>query len=226
MNLFLKEIKDFSKNNWWIYIIFSICLFFIYKTNSWNIIEISLVFLFHFLWDVFMMMMWDYYSKKEINKWSLNQIWWFLTFFSIWLYSWLRNWKWNYLLPQALFIWPSLKWYFNDIKKKNIKFLNYKIVIIFWFIVLYVYYKYKLIENIWYLIQIIGFIIFSLSLVLYNERKKYFWSLIWIWLTTLGTSIILYYSFMQKEVVWTDISYTLLPFTVFVFYIKNIKKYL
>lgn len=226
MNIFLKEIKDFSKNNRWIYLIFLLCLFFIHKTNSWNIIEITLVFLFHFLWDIFMMMMWDYYSKKEINKWSLSQIWWFLTFLLIWLYSWLKNWKWNYLLPQALFIWPSLKWYFNDLKNKKIKFIDYKIVLVFWIIIIYIYYKFWLIENIWYLIQIIGFITFSLALVLENEKNKYLWSLIWIWFTTLWSSIILYYSFTQKNVVWTDISYTLLPLTVFAFYLKNFKKYL
>ncbi len=131
MNLLLKEIKLFSKQNWWIYIIFIICLFIIYKTGSWNLVEISLIFALHFLWDAFMMMMWDYYANKDYKKWTLSQIWGFTTFFVIWLYAWLSNWKWNYLLPQTVFIWPAIKWYFEEVKNKKSKILDYKIVLFF-----------------------------------------------------------------------------------------------
>ena len=226
MNIFLKEIKDFSKKNWWIYIVFFISLTIIYKTESWNIIEILIVFLFHIFWDIFMMMMWDYYSKKELNKWTLSQIWGFFTFTSIWLYAWLNNWKWNYILPQAIFIWPALKWYFKIIKWKNYKFFDYKIVLFAWFIIAYIYYKLWILYNIWIFVQVFGFIVFPLGLILENEYKKYFLSLIWIWLITMWSWIILYKSFLLKNITWTDISYTLLPLTVFVFYIKNLKKYL
>ena len=123
MNIFIKELKLFSKQNWWIYIIFIICLFIIYKTGSWNIIEVCLVFMFHFIWDVFVMMMWDYYSKKENKKALYSQIWSFIIFWIIWIYAWLSAWKWSYLVPQILFFWPIIKWFNPSFKWLNAYFM-------------------------------------------------------------------------------------------------------
>jgi hypothetical protein len=127
MEILLKEIKKFSKQNWWIYVIFLICLFLIYITNSWNLIEVSLVFMFHFLWDLCIMMMWNYYIQNEEQKALKAQIWSFLIFSIIWIYTWLTAWKWSYLIPQLLFCWPIVKWYFP-----KIKWLDYKFVSLVW----------------------------------------------------------------------------------------------
>jgi len=134
MNLLFKELKIFSKQNWWIYIIFIICLFVIYKTDSWNLIEVSLVFLFHFIWDICIMMMWDFHSKWKEKKALYAQIWSFTIFSLIWIYAWISAWKWSYLVPQLLFIWPIIKW-FNI----NLKWLNYKFMIWVWALVLILY---------------------------------------------------------------------------------------
>ena len=221
MQKFLYEIKKFSKNNWWIYLIFLACLFVIYKTNSWNLLEVVLVFFFHFLWDIFIMMMWDYLVVKEEKKALYSQTVSFIIFSLIGIYAWITKNNWNYLIPQSLFIWPLIKWFC-----RKIKFANYKFLIFIWVIVFSFYYYFWLIQNIWTIIQILGFIIFPIALVLDNEKLKYFFSLIWIFFIFLGSAYFLYLWFINKNIVWTDLSYTLLPLTVLVVYLKNFRNYL
>jgi len=221
MNILIKEIKKFSKENWWVFVMFFICLFLIYITNSWNLLEVSTVFWFHFLWDLCVMIMWNYYANNENDKALKAQTGSFIIFGLIWIYTGLTSWKWNYLIPQLLFCWPIIKWYFP-----KIKFIDYKFISFIWILVLILYFSFGLINNIWIFIQILWFIIFPISLVINNEKIKYFWSLIWIIFIFLGSITFLYNGFIEKNIIWTDLSYTLLPLTVVVFYLKNIKKYL
>ena len=221
INWLIKELKIFLKNNWWIFIIFFICIFLIYKTNSWNIYEVSLLFVFHFLWDLCVMMIGDYYSNKEERKWLLAQVGSFTIFGLIWIYAGYFQWKWSYLAPQILFIWPIIKWF-----NKKLSWINYKFISFVWILLFIAYYYFSIISNIWTFIQVLWFIIFPISLILKNDKKRYFWNLIWIWFIFLGSVFMLYQWFIHKNIIWTDLSYTLLPFTVFVFYLKNLKKYI
>ena len=221
MNILILEIKKFSKENWWIYIMFFICLFLIYKTDSWSLLEVSIVFAFHFLWDVFVMMMWDYYTKNENKKALKSQIWSFIIFGLIWIYTWITANKWSYLIPQLLFFWPIIKW-FNP----KFKWLDYKFLSLIWIIVFIFYYSIWLISNIWVFIQILWFILFPIALIIEKERIRYFLSLIWISFIFIWSAFFLYNWFMEKNIIWTDLSYTLLPLTVVIFYLKNLKKYL
>lgn len=221
MNILILEIKKFSKENWWIYIMFFICLFLIYKTDSWSLLEVSIVFAFHFLWDVFVMMMWDYYTKNENKKALKSQIWSFIIFGLIWIYAWITANKWSYLIPQLLFFWPIIKW-FNP----KFKWLDYKFLSLIWIIVFIFYYSIWLISNIWVFIQILWFILFPIALIIEKERIRYFLSLIWISFIFIWSAFFLYNWFMEKNIIWTDLSYTLLPLTVVIFYLKNLKKYL
>ena len=226
MNILLKELKIFSTSNWWVYIIFIICLLFIYKTDSWNIFEISLVFFLHFLWDLFVMMMVYYNSNNEAKKWSLSQAWSFLMFFIVWLYAWLKDWKWSYMIPMITFLLPNIRWTLKNFYNKTFRFLDYRLSILFWIFILFLYYSFWMINNLWIFIQILWFILFPLWLMLDNEKIKYFISMIWIWFITIWSSFFLYYGYLELNITWIDISYTLLPLTVFVFYIKNLKSYL
>lgn len=226
MNIFFSELKAFSKANWWVFIIFFICIWIIYKTNTWNIFEISIIFFLHFLWDLFVMMMWDYLKNAEKKKWAFYQILSSIIFNIIWFYAFIFNAKPNYLISNIMFFLVSLKHYFLDIKWKDIRFLNYKLSIIVWCFVLGVFYKLNFIANFWQLLQVLSFILFAIFLILDNQRVKYFWSLVSIWLMVLAWAWETYNSFLLSNVKWVDISYTLLPLTVFVFYLKNLKSYL
>lgn len=225
MNLLLKELVIFSKSNWWIYIIFFLCIFIIWYTNTWNILEVSLVFIAHFLWDLFIMMMWSYYSIWEMKKWTFSQIWSYIVFWLIWLYAWITQWKWSYLIPQLSFLFPNIKWYFRDVKNKNINFLNWKLSFLVWIIVFWLFYYFWLINNIWNLVQVLWFVLFPLALMIDTNKNRYFLSLIWIFAIAFGSGYEFILSFLSWKVVWVDISYTLLPLTVFIFFLKDIKKY-
>lgn len=226
INLFLKEVKNFSKQNWWIYIMFVLCLSIIYKTNTWNILEISIVFLMHFVWDIFSMMMWDFYINNENKKWTIFQLLSGFIFIIVAIYAFIFNWKVNYLLSQILFWFAGAKSYFYDIKWKKYKFFNYKVSIILWIILtLFVVYT-NIINGFGQILQMISFVIFSTFLVVENPKSKYFWLLLWAFLMAIASWIEVYNSFLLWNIKWMDISYTLLPFTVFVFYFKSVKKYL
>ncbi|MFK7779837.1 MAG: hypothetical protein QM490_01705 [Candidatus Gracilibacteria bacterium] len=220
-NLLLKEIKLFSKQNWWIYIIFIICLFVIYKTNSGNLLEVSIVFLIHFFGDICVMLMGDFFSKNENKKALLAQIGSFIIFGGIGIYAGITAGKWSYLVPQLLFFWPIVKGF-----KQDIKWLNSYFMIVVGIFVLFGYYYLGLIKSLSIFIQILGFIIFPISLILTKNSYKYFGSLVGIGFIFLGSALLLYNGFIEKNVIGTDLSYTLLPFTVFIYYLKLIKKYI
>lgn len=224
IKLLIEEIKIFSKNNWWIYIIFVLCLGIIYKTNTWNIFEISTIFIFHFLWDLFVMMMVYYFWIKENKKWLLFQILNFFVFFSLWIYAWLTGWKRHYLLPDLAFILPSIKEYFLLFRQKVLKFLNWKLSIFINIIIFFINYYIWMFSTLSNTIQIFWFSFFSIWLILISEKLKYFISMFWIFLITLWSFLSVYYSFLESDIKWIDISYALLPLTVLVFYIKNFKK--
>lgn len=234
INLILKELKNFIKNNWWIFIILFICLFFVWKTNYWNIYEVIILFIVQFAWDLCVMIMWDYYSKinwkdkKQDLKYKTFGLYAqtisFIIFGFIWLYAGFYKWTWSYLLPQLLFIRPLIQWY---LELFNIKFkITWKFSLFVWILLFWIYYFLWLITNIWILIQVLWFIMFPIALILNNEKRKYFLSLIWIFFIFLGSLLLLINGFFIHNISWVDVSYTLLPFTVFVFYLKNLKKYL
>lgn len=226
MNLLFKEVKKFSCDNWWIYIIFILSIFIIWYTNTWNLIEIVFIFFLHFLWDIFIMMSWDYYSKKDYDKGRIAHIFNFLTFLIIWFYSIFRFWEWQYILANILFAFPALKSYLLFKNNEKIKYLNIYIYLLLSFIILFLYIYFNLINSIYSFIQVIWFIIFAMALSLNRESIRYFLSITWTFLISLGSFIGLYFNFIAWNILWTTLSFALLSLTVFVFYLKNLKKYL
>jgi hypothetical protein len=226
LKILLKELKIFAKSNWWIFIVFILCLILIYYTNSWNIIEVSIVFFLHFLGDLSVMIMVYYFSIKNNKYWAWFQIIQFFIFTILWLYAWFSAWKWHYLLPQIVFILPAIKSYFLEFKWKNISLLNAKTSIFLNIFIIFINYYLGLLSSINNIIQIFWFFFFSFALILIWEKEKYIYSLIWIFLITLGSFLSVYKSFLVSDIKWIDISYFLLPLTILVFYIKNFKQFI
>lgn len=226
MKEIVSELKKFLKLEWWIFIIFFICLVFIFATKTWNIWEILIVFFFHCLADVFMMTMWKCYSSWDLRKWWIFQLFANLIFFLIAMYSWIFNWKWNYILAQIWFSFATIKNYIFDVKWKKLKFLDWKLLLIIMTFVSFFYYYFWFITSFWVFVQFLGFIISPLALTINNEKNKYFWFLIWTFIMTIWSAIILFESYLKWHIVWVDISYFLLPLTVCISYFKNLKKYL
>ncbi len=226
MKEIVSELKNFLKLEWWVFIIFFICLVFIFATKTWNIWEILIVFLFHCVWDIFIMTMWKCYSNWDLRKWGIFQLLWNLTIWFIWFYSWIFNWKWNYVVAQVWFYYSALRNYLLNVKWKRLDFLDWKLFLILMFLVSFFYYYFWFITSFWVFIQFLWFVIFPLWLILDNDKNKFFVSIFWIFIMTLGSVIILYESYLKGNIIWVDISFTLLPLTVLVSYIKNLKRFI
>ena len=226
MNILILEIKKFSKENWWIYIIFTICLITIWYTEKWSILEVVLVFCAHFLWDLFMMMMWEYYSKKKFKEWAISQALWNVVFLLIWIYAILKSSEWQYFLPTFAFIMWAVKTYFLQVKSKDIKFLNIYSVLIVNLAIFLIYIYFGLFNSYYSYIQFLGFTIWSSWLILQDSKNRYTYYVLGTFLIALGSFIWIYINFFKWIVLWTNISYFLLPLTVVIFYLKNLKKYL
>ena len=226
MNLLLKELRKFAKNNWWVFIVLFLCLIVIYITWRWNIYEVLIIFLLHFLGDLLIMMMWDYYAIKKYKEWSITQFWSSIIFTIISLYAWFIFGKWHYLLPQISFWLSAFKSYFKEVRKKDIIFINWGLLVLVNIIIIIIDYYLWFIWTIYYFIQILWFALFSTALVLKNDKVKYFISLAWIFMVPFWALISVYYSFLGWSIKGVDISYMLLPLTVLIVYLKNLKKYL
>lgn len=172
-----------------------------------------------------MMMMWDYYAQNDKKKWGIYQILSMATFTIISIYAFIFNGKLNYLISQIVFWMSSLKAYF-DIKKSNQKIFNYKTIFWLGILIIWGYMYFDIIHGFWAYLQIIWFILFAAFLSINDEKIKYFWSLVAIFFIFVSSGIETYNSFLIADIKGIDISFFLLPLTVFIFYFKNIKKYL
>ncbi len=224
MNLLLREIQLFSKSNWWIYIIFLICIFIIWKTETGNIFEITLIVFFHFLWDIFMMMMWDSYAIKDYKKWNIYQLFWFLIISSVCVYSFFSFWESQYLLLQILFGFSALKSFLSVINGKYVFYFHPAVSFI---LAIFIGYFFLSSEHSFYsTLQLFWLSLIAFSLALESDRKKYFLFLFWNFICIIASWIWVYVNFLDGNVFGTSISFTLFPLTVFVFYLKNLKSYL
>lgn len=226
MNIFLKELKTFFRLNFWVFLIFFISLFIIFITNNWSLLEILIVFSFHFLWDLFVMMFSDFYKDKNYKKWSLFQILSTSVFLLIWIYGVFKSNEWQYFIINILFITAWIKSYFLYTKSINLSFINHKSQLILFFIILLFCFYFRLFSSIYWLLQFIWMSIFSIALVETRDNYRYFWSLFWLSFLLIGSVLWIYSNFLSWEILWTTLSYFFLPLSVFIFYIKNLRSYI
>lgn len=226
MNLLLKELKIFSKNSWGVYAVFFICLFIIWYTERWSIFEVSLIFIAHFLWDLLMMMMWAYYAEKKYKEWAITQALWNFVFLFIWFYAILKSAEWQYFLPTFAFIMWAIKTYFLQVKSKNISFLNGYTVLFLNTIVFFIYLHFNLFWSLYSYIQFLGFTVWAIGLIIQNPKERYIYYVWWTSLIAIWSFMWIYANYIDWNILGTSVSYFLLPFTVVIYYLKNIKKHL
>lgn len=225
MNIIFQELKNFSKQNFWVYIMLIIYLFIIWATEKWSILEVFIVFIVHFIWDLCLMMMWSYYAKKNFTYWAISQVLWASVFFLIWIYAIFKSWEWQYFLPNIAFIMWSVKTYYLQVKSKDIKFLNIYSVLIVNFIILLIYLYFWLFTSLYSFIQFIGFCLWSSALILQDSKKRYTYYIIATMIIAIWSFIWIIQNYQIWNIVWTSVSNFLLPLTVVIFFLRNFKKY-
>ena len=225
LHVFLQELKKFAIKEWWIFLMFFISLFIVGYTASGNILEISLVFTFHFLADLFVIMMYFEYSQKNLITGSWYQAIACIIFTLIGIYSGLSTQDWQYLIPQAAFILVAIKNIYKDAYKKDLSYINGKTAVMGNILVIIVCILLQVTDEYPVWIQIFGFAGFSSALAMDEGKRRYLFSLISVFLVTFGSGLVLLNLFLLKEVTGVSISYTLLPLTVFLSFLSLWKRY-
>lgn len=233
LSLFFDEVKKFSITNWWLYIVYAIILAIIFFFEQKKIGFIVLISSGHFIADIFIMMMFTAYSQNSFRLGSYFQIVSMLLFLILKVLSGIVNSHWHYPTSDVIYALSAYKNYQFDIKKKEIKVLTPLLLsILSLFIVMAMIYfdlhsKIKFLRTPWQLIQTIGIFSFGISLsIIKNEKKRYYFSILSLAVMILGSALVIIDSVIKNNnVSGLDISYALLPLTVLIFYIKQIKQY-
>jgi hypothetical protein len=226
MNLLLKEFKKFSRENWWVYLLFIWALIVVAYTWNWNLVEIILLFIANFFANICVMAMQDSFSEKNPKLWTLYQVLGTIIFLILGVYWLFYLWQSQYILWQIAYILSAVKTYFYFNKNTDLKLINAKLLSflnIIFFVIFYIYFANN---NIALLIQAIWFWFSSTWFVVLDDKKRYFTILIWTWLIIIGSLLITYNSFIAWNLDWIALGYFILSWTVGIYFIKLLKKYL
>ena len=226
MNILLKEFKKFSRENWWVYILFFWAMWIVWYTWNWNLTEIILLFIANFFANICIMAMQDSFSEKKPKIWTSYQVLWTAIFLVLGVY-WLIYLKQSqYILWQVAYILSAIKTYFYFNKNIDLKIINAKLLILINIIFLILFYIYFANNSISLLIQAIWFWFSSTWFVILDDKKRYFTILIWTWLIIIGSLFITYNSFNAGNLDWIALWYFILSGTVWIYFLKLLKKYI
>lgn len=224
-----KEFFQFSKQNWWVYIVFLLCLWIIYFTNTGNIQEIFIVFIIYVLADICMMTTITLIQQKNYTISSIFQISSVTIFSGLFLYHYLASGQIQYLLGNIGFILGAIK----NISKYNFSHSLTMIngAFVFWvnvciFGVFYTSFPHLLTLQVF--LQLIGFTFFSTCLVMSEKyiQRRYFLGLIGLASMVIGAMVGIHTEYLLGNIYGITICYFLLPLTVLTVYMKTIKKYI
>ena len=226
MNLLLKEFKKFSRENWWVYLLFFWALWVVAYTWNWNLIEIILLFIANFFANICVMAMQDSFSEKNPKIGTLYQVLGTWIFLILGIYGLIYLGQSQYILWQIVYILSAIKTYFYFNKNIDLKLINAKLLSLLNIIFFVIFYIYFANWNIAYLIQAIWFWFSSTWFVVLDDKKRYFTILIWTWLIIIGSLLITYNSFEAWNLDWIALGYFILSGTVGIYFLKLLKKYL
>lgn len=224
--LLFSKILDFSKQNWWVYLILWACLVLVYKTGSWNLLEIVSLFLIVFLWNLFIMIMQDYYTSWNNKSWAINQIISVTIFTLVSVYSYFSKGQYQYLIWQDMYILAAINTFAIFVFKKDLKkiFNEYSFLVIN-SILLFVFVMYIPHQNS-SILQAIWFSLITSGLVSIRDGVRYWLNVLGIAFLTIGSMFGSINSYVSWSLNWIDLAYFLLTWTVFIFYLKLLPSYL
>lgn len=220
----LQQFKVFSRVNWWIYILLSCIVVFVYFTSTWNAFEIFIFFLLNLLWALFMMMMQDSYKDYNFSIGSIfllfaNIIYWWIS-----LYWFLVNNEVQYLLWQISFNLSWIQLLLKDVWWITIRWINFYTIFPLWIIIISILVLYYHISFYW-LIQSLWFLSVSSWLVIANNIKRYYALFLWTFLIVSGSFIGIAANYLSWDILWITVGYWLLWTVTLIYYIQTFPKY-
>jgi len=237
--MFITELKNFSRENWWVYLLFIILIIVVFYTGLWNPSEIIIVFLANFIANIWIMVMQSNYSKNNNKVGSIYHIAATSIFLAISLYWFIVHNQSQYIIWQIAYSLAAIKAFYFYNFKKNLRIISEKIFI-FLNIWLFAFFIYKLginsivsaIDNLPFITQAIWFSLITTGLVSLKDNLRYWLNVIGILLLSSGSlwltvnSYLWVYPYNIASIDAIAIGYFILTLTVFVYYIKLLPKYL
>lgn len=224
-DIFIKELKNFSKDNWWVYIILIICLWIVYKTGKWDITEIIILFIANFLWNLFIMIMQDFYTAEKNKKGAINQLVSVSIFTTLAIYGLFSKGQFQYIIWQFMYILAAAKVFSFYIFEKDLRILNENTFLVINFLLFLVFVNFIPHDN-FHILQALWFSLITSWLVSIKDKVRYWLNLFGIFALTAGSLWGVIISYLTLELDWIALWFFLLTGTVFVFYIKILPNYL
>ncbi len=223
--MFLKELKNFSRQNWWVYLILIIVLLLAYFTWKWNIIKILFLFLLNFFATLFTMIaIWNY-SEKKNKIGSIYHITGTSLFIILSLYGVFFQWFYQYIIFQLAFAIAAIKAFSFYNYNKDIKIFNEKTMVVlnlFLLIIFIIIFKpelFAIFQGLWF-----AFVtIWSVSI---KDSFRYFWNLFGTFFIITGSIIWIYLSYNNWNIDWISLWYALLTMTALIYFLKLLPKYI
>lgn len=235
--MLIQELKKFSKENWWIYLLLAIALIIVYVTWKGNLLEIIILFFANFLWNLFIMVMQANYSSKNNKVWAIYHVTATAIFTTISIYWLLALNQSQYIIWQLAYILSAFKAFTFYNFNKDIKIINAASLWILniALLVFFITFSNKDI-NLWFttinfsaeyfaIIMWLWFSLVTTWLVSTNDILRYWLNLFWVIWIVLWSGIWLYLSYINWNIDWVALWYFILTSTVLVFYTKLLKKY-
>ena len=236
VHLFIKEVKTFSKNNWWMFIIYFILLILAKENSKNGIGSIVLVTTVHFIADIFIMMMFSSYHRSEYKLGTYFQIFSMVLFTTLKLHIGITKGIWHYLPADIIYMLAAYKNYKLDVKNINIKQINpittglLSLIIIGILIYVKMSCNAEIFEHESSWVTTLGIFLFAISLTFTgNESSRYQFSIFALLIMVIGAG---WETFNALDFIFGDakpddtihgleLSYFLLPLTVLIFNLKS-----
>ncbi|MDD3793238.1 MAG: hypothetical protein PHI37_00295 [Candidatus Gracilibacteria bacterium] len=236
--MFLNELKNFSRSNWWIYLLLAIALIIVYITGKGNMLEIIILFLANFLGNLFIMVMQANYTSKNNKIGAIYHISSVSVFTILSFYSAIKLEQSQYIIWQICYILAALKAFTYYNYGKEIRFLNAGSVGLFnlFLIFIFIFFAGKQIDlglfslnfnvELGTILMALGFSFVTSGLVSINDKLRYWLNIIGVLGIVAGSGILLVLSFINGNIDGISLGYFILTSTVLVYYIKLLPKYL
>lgn len=231
MKLFLAELKNFSRENWWVYCLLILTLWVVIYTNTGNPISITLLFFTNFMGNLFIMTAMNSYSQKNNKTGVLYHVIATLIFTALGIYGFIFQDQFQYIFWQIAYLLAALKAFVYYNYEKDIKILNEKTFVWLNIVLLVIYLQFfpfqtdNILSN-YAVLQALGFSCVTTGLVSINDATRFWMSYIGTSGISIGSSLAVYLSYLSWAVDGIALGFFLLSMTVFVYFSKLLKKYI
>ena len=170
-----------------------------------------------------MMMMGDLDGRGKHRDARIAQIISLIIFTAIGIAAIITKGEWQYMLPQILYGISAVYAFQRDRSKVQITPLRWFIFTCATLLIIACMWYYRTFTSIASFLQAVGFLMMPVALLFENTKERIFGLIITLGCIILGSFLACLQSWMLGDISGYQISYFLLPLTVFVFFLRNFR---